>query len=355
MKERNMSISKACRTSVNLDALMKRVERIVDEQIDEIINRRSKGTVNRLMKEDFAQGNPYSSHNGRINAKIKKVQDFQRHLPQNNQFSTVFSKLRDTEDEIAVARLSGRLKESIGRAIDEFSEGLCRQLRIAADCIEEGINPILPDGGQSAELSTSIDQQNGSGECLVSEDQALQGDGDIVMAPAEVLQQKHEKKAAPSMNTFMGNISQNADETKTFSYASFESGAPREDTIPFQSEEKGAFSSVVPVKEQNVLSLQDKEKVENFSPTPAEESTPPQEMLPQHNELTQVAFSQSPFGKIDSQSENPFEAIANWRQKELSSTKAPNGSAEEDSISSGPMMDPPAEKTLSETSKEIKQ
>lgn len=342
-----MSTSKVCRTSINLDALMKRVERIVDEQIDEIINRRSKGTVNRLMKEEFAQGNPYSSPNGRINAKVKKVQDSQRHLAQNNQFSTVFSKLRTTENEIAVARLSGRLKESIGRAIDEFSEGLYRQLRVADDRIEEEINPVLPNGGRPTELSTSIDQQDGSGECLASEDQTLQGEGEIEIAPAEILQQKHEKEAAPFMNTFMGNASQSADETKTFPYASLESGAPGEVIIPLQDEEKRAFSSVIPAKEQGFLSSQDKEKVENLSPIPAEESTPPQEMLSQHNEGTQVAPLPSPLREIDSQPENPVEVIANWGKKEVASTKASNGSSDGDSVSSGPMTGPPAEKTLS--------
>lgn len=349
-----MSTSEACRTSIDLDALMKKVERIVDEQIDEIINRKSKGPVNRLMKEEFAQGNPYSSHNGQSSEKVKKVQDFQRHLPQNNQFSTVFSKLQTREDEIAVARLSERLKESIGRAIDEFSEGLYRQLQLAADCIEKKINPVLPDGEKSAELSTSIDQQDDSGECLASENQTLQDDGEIVMASAEALQQKQEKEALPSENIVMANVSQDVDETKTFPYASLERGASGEGTIPLQNEENKAFSSVIPAKEQDVLSPQDKEKMENFSPTPAEETTPPEEMLPQNNEVTQEAPSPSPVREIDSQPENPFEAIANWGKKEFSFTKAPDGSSEEDSASSGPIMDPSAEKPLSETSKTIK-
>lgn len=40
-----MGTLKACQTSVDLDALMKKVERIVDEQIDEIINKKNKGTT----------------------------------------------------------------------------------------------------------------------------------------------------------------------------------------------------------------------------------------------------------------------------------------------------------------------
>lgn len=306
------------------------------------------------MKENLAQGNPYSFHNGQISAEVKKVQDSQRHLPQNNQLSTVFSKLRTTEDKIAVARLPERLKESIGKAIDEFSVGLYQQLRIAADCIDEKINPALPDGRKSAEFSTSIDQQDVSGECLVVEDQALQSDSEINITHAGVLQQNREREVVSSMNTFMGNASQNTDKTKTFPYASLENGVPGEDIIPLQNEEKRAFSSVIPEKEQDVLPPQNREKIENFSPTPAEESTSPEEMLSQYKEVTPEGSAPSPLLEIDSQQENPFETIANWGKKKLLSTKISNGSSRDDSVSSGLMMDPPAEKTLSETSKAIK-
>jgi hypothetical protein len=354
-----MSTSKACQTPINLDALMKKVERIVDEQLNEIADRKSKGTANQLMKEDFAQGNPYSSHNGRINADVKKVQNSQQRSQQNNQSSTVFSKLQTGEDQMAVARLSERLKESIGRAIDEFSEGLCRQLLVATDHIEEEITPVS-DEEKTTESLTSVDQQSFSGEeDLASEVQPLQSDNEVETTPAELLQQNEEEEAALSTDTDTGNASQkenppsqNTDETKNFPPASLASDASQEEIMPSQNEDKTATFPNIPAEEQNILSPQDKEKTENFSPTPAGESTPSEEELPHHNEVTQ-ASSPTPEPENNSQQENLFEVISSWGEQEPLSKKAPNVNSENDSGSSGSMVDPPAEKTLSETSKAI--
>jgi hypothetical protein len=112
-----MNTSKIFRTSFNLDDLLKRVEHIVDEQINELGKGKNSSSDNQLMKEDFARGNPYSPNSRQVDDKSPAV----------------FSKLGSEENQKTVSNLADRLKENICRAIDEYSEGLYNQLQ-AAPC-----------------------------------------------------------------------------------------------------------------------------------------------------------------------------------------------------------------------------
>lgn len=135
-----MSTSKTLGKTFDMDHLLKKVEQIVDGQINDLVNY-SHNTNTHLMREGVSQNNLCNPDSGRVggNTGIK--------IPQHSlSEKTSFFKRFDDEDQMVVSHLAERLKRDIAQAVDDFSQGLYQQLKVATRKIEEETRSRVAEG-----------------------------------------------------------------------------------------------------------------------------------------------------------------------------------------------------------------